>query len=196
MLLIRCPYCEAERPELEFTYAGEAHVARPADPSTLTDAEWKNFLFIRSNARGTHFERWRHMHGCGRFFNAVRDTVSDQFAMTYKAGLPRPPRADRDQGSALMSTYRVSGGRVDAQSAGPLHGFDGESFEGFARATRSRRPARQRRSPRRPLVQISPPARLPLGRLGGAECAGRRRPRRWSGRAQYPRHRCWKSLMG
>ena len=34
MLLIRCPYCEEERPELEFRNAGEAHVARPADPAT------------------------------------------------------------------------------------------------------------------------------------------------------------------
>jgi sarcosine oxidase subunit delta len=84
----------AERPELEFTYAGEAHIARPTDPSTLTDDEWKNFLFIRSNTRGTHFERWRHTHGCARFFNAVRDTVSDRFAVTYKIGLPRPTDAE------------------------------------------------------------------------------------------------------
>jgi len=90
MLLIRCPYCEAERPELEFVYGGEAHIARPRDPAALSDEEWKNHLFIRSNPRGTHFERWRHIHGCGRFFNAVRDTVSDKFVMTYKAGLPRP----------------------------------------------------------------------------------------------------------
>lgn len=90
MLLIRCPYCAAERPELEFSYAGEAHIERPKDPSQLSDEEWKNHLFVRRNPRGTHFERWRHLHGCGRFFNAVRDTVSDKFVMTYKAGQPRP----------------------------------------------------------------------------------------------------------
>jgi sarcosine oxidase subunit delta len=90
MLLIHCPYCEETLPEAEFAYAGEAHIARPADPMALSDAEWRDFLFIRSNPRGTHFERWRHLHGCGRFFNAVRDTVTDKFQMTYKAGLPRP----------------------------------------------------------------------------------------------------------
>ena len=68
---------------------GEAHIDRPADPSALTDEEWRDFLFIRTNARGTHFERWRHI-GCGRFFNAARDTVSDRFLTTYKAGQPRP----------------------------------------------------------------------------------------------------------
>jgi sarcosine oxidase subunit delta len=36
------------------------------------------------------FERWRHIHGCGRFFNAARDTVSDRFLLTYKAGEPKP----------------------------------------------------------------------------------------------------------
>lgn len=90
MLLITCPYCEAARPEVEFTYAGEAHLARPADPSKLSDEEWRDHLYIRSNPRGVHYERWRHLHGCGRFFNAVRDTVTDKFLSTYKAGQPRP----------------------------------------------------------------------------------------------------------
>ena len=40
--------------------------------------------------RGVHVERWRHIHGCARFFNAVRHTVSDRIIATYKAGEPRP----------------------------------------------------------------------------------------------------------
>lgn len=90
MLLIRCPYCHADRPEVEFAYAGEAHIARPADPSELDDEAWRDHLYVRSNPRGLHFERWRHIHGCARFFNAVRDTVSDKFVTTYEAGQPRP----------------------------------------------------------------------------------------------------------
>ena len=89
MLLIRCPYCDERRAELEFAYAGEAHIARPADPSAMSDKDWQYYLFIRTNPRGRHHERWRHIHGCGRFFNAVRDTVSDKFEVTYKAGEPR-----------------------------------------------------------------------------------------------------------
>lgn len=98
MLLIHCPYCQETLPEAEFTYAGEAHIARPEDPSTYSDAEWRDFLFIRSNVKGPHFERWRHSHGCGRFFNAVRDTVSDRFLTTYKAGEPKPDLADLSEG--------------------------------------------------------------------------------------------------
>ena len=90
MLLIRCPYCEMERPELEFRHAGEAHVARPADPETVSDEDWAKFLYFRANTKGLYAERWRHTHGCGRFFNCLRDTVSDKIQATYTAGEPRP----------------------------------------------------------------------------------------------------------
>ena len=96
MLLIHCPYCDDTLAELEFAYAGEAHIARPADPSKLSDEEWRDFLFIRSNPRGIHAERWRHINGCGRFFNALRDTVSDQFVTTYPAGHPRPDMGQQE----------------------------------------------------------------------------------------------------
>jgi sarcosine oxidase, subunit delta len=90
MLLIHCPYCEEERPELEFRNVGEAHIARSASLTSETDDDFEKFLFIRSNPKGIIFERWRHIHGCARFFNAVRDTVSDKFIRTYKAGEPKP----------------------------------------------------------------------------------------------------------
>ena len=90
MLLIPCPYCGVERPEIEFRYGGEAHVARPLDPAALSDSEWAQFLYFRSNEKGPHAERWRHVSGCGRFFNVMRDTVSDRILAAYKAGEPRP----------------------------------------------------------------------------------------------------------
>lgn len=90
MLLIRCPYCRMDRPESEFRYGGEAHITRPAEPSAMSDAEWADFLYMRANPKGVHVERWRHIHGCGRFFNSVRDTVSDRILATYKPGEPRP----------------------------------------------------------------------------------------------------------
>ena len=89
MLLIRCPYCEEERAEIEFYHVGEAHIERP-DPTKATDKEWAQFLFGRDNPAGIHFERWYHIHGCARYFNAARNTISDKFLLTYKAGEPRP----------------------------------------------------------------------------------------------------------
>jgi sarcosine oxidase subunit delta len=90
MLLIRCPYCEEERPELEFRNAGEAHVVRSGNIADESDEDFEGFFFIRSNPKGLIYERWRHIHGCGRFFNAARDTVTDKFHLTYKAGEPKP----------------------------------------------------------------------------------------------------------
>jgi sarcosine oxidase subunit delta len=87
MLLIFCPYCRMARPELEFRHAGQAHLVRPAEAN---DAAWADYLYMRRNPKGLHAERWRHTHGCGRYFNALRDTVTDRFVATYPAGSPRP----------------------------------------------------------------------------------------------------------
>jgi sarcosine oxidase, subunit delta len=90
MLVIDCPYC-GPRPELEFAHGGQAHVARPADPAAASAEEWGAYLYLRVNTRGIHAERWRHVRGCGRFFNALRDTTTDQFLATYRSG-EAPPR--------------------------------------------------------------------------------------------------------
>lgn len=92
MLLITCPYC-GPRSELEFAYGGQAHIARPADPSSLDDDAWAAFLYLRTNPKGLHTERWRHAHGCGRFFNAMRDTTNDVILHTYEVGR-QPPKLD------------------------------------------------------------------------------------------------------
>jgi len=54
------------------------------------DEQWADFLYWRENSKGVHAERWRHTHGCGRFFNALRDTTNDHFLATYRVG-ERPP---------------------------------------------------------------------------------------------------------
>ncbi len=89
MLLITCPYC-GTRPEIEFVYGGQAHLVRPADPAALDAQAWADFLYSRDNERGVHAERWRHTHGCGRFFNALRDTSTDHFLATYRVDEPAP----------------------------------------------------------------------------------------------------------
>jgi sarcosine oxidase, subunit delta len=94
MLLIDCPYCGV-RPELEFTYGGQAHIARPSKPTDCSDEQWADFLYWRENSKGVHAERWRHTHGCARFFNAVRDTTNDVFLGTYRVGESPPPKGNR-----------------------------------------------------------------------------------------------------
>lgn len=89
MLLIECPFC-GPRAEIEFHCGGEAHIARPADPDALSDAQWADYLFMRTNPRGVHYERWWHRHGCRRWFNLARHTATDRILAVYPAGAPRP----------------------------------------------------------------------------------------------------------
>ena len=46
-----CPWC-GPRPENEFRYGGQAHVARPEDPSSVDDAAWAAYLTIVTTRRG------------------------------------------------------------------------------------------------------------------------------------------------
>ena len=90
MLKISCPYC-GPRDEIEFRCGGEAHIARPLDPEALSDNEWANYVFMRTNPKGNHAERWVHINGCRRWFNAVRDTVTHEFKAIYPMGATPPP---------------------------------------------------------------------------------------------------------
>jgi heterotetrameric sarcosine oxidase delta subunit len=89
MFLIRCPWC-GERDQSEFAYGGEAHIARPARSETMSDAEWAGYLFLRTNPKGVHAERWNHQAGCRRWFNMLRNTATDDILAIYKIGEPKP----------------------------------------------------------------------------------------------------------
>ena len=89
MLMIECPWC-GPRDEIEFTCGGEAHITRPADRDALSDAEWADYLFMRTNPKGSHREQWNHSAGCRRWFNVQRHTVSDRIEAVYKVG-EQPP---------------------------------------------------------------------------------------------------------
>ena len=86
MLLVPCPWC-GPRPENEFRYGGEAHIERPADPSIVNDAAWANFLYMRSNPKGTHAERWRHLQDC-RSRHRPRYSASGQLRLRCHQRLP------------------------------------------------------------------------------------------------------------
>ena len=94
MLLIPCPYC-GPRAELEFSYGGEAHIARPKEPDALSDAEWGDYLFMRNNVKGVFLERWVHSHGCRRWFNVARDTVTYEILAVYEMGTEPPALPER-----------------------------------------------------------------------------------------------------
>jgi heterotetrameric sarcosine oxidase delta subunit len=94
MLLISCPHC-GPRAESEFHYGGEAHIERPKNPETLSDAEWAEFVYLRNNPKGLVLERWNHAQGCRRWFNAARDSVTYEILAIYPMGSPPPALAPR-----------------------------------------------------------------------------------------------------
>jgi len=85
MLLIECPWC-GPREESEFSYGGQAHLARPTDPDIVSDSEWADYLFMRTNPKGPHREQWNHASGCRRWFNVERNTESYKITAVYKIG--------------------------------------------------------------------------------------------------------------
>jgi sarcosine oxidase, subunit delta len=121
MLLIECPYC-GKRPELEFSHAGQAHIARAQNPAEVSVQEWTDFLYMRDNTKGVHAERWRHTHGCARFFNALRDTTTDHFLVTYKAGEPRPAGVGTSPGAGGATGSSLGAGASADPGAGASPG--------------------------------------------------------------------------
>ena len=106
MLLITCPVCGAAGDETDFHCGGQAHVSRPAshDPANVSDAQHSDYLFLRHNPKGLHFERWRCDRGCGKWFHGCRDTVTMEFKAFY--GITAlPPRHLMEQAKGPWADY-------------------------------------------------------------------------------------------
>jgi heterotetrameric sarcosine oxidase delta subunit len=68
--LLECPQC-GPREVTEFRYGGEAQ-ARPAPGSAIAD--WSAYLYGRDNVAGVERAWWFHRDACRRWFQADRDT--------------------------------------------------------------------------------------------------------------------------
>lgn len=98
MLLLECPYCGAKCEETELSPGGEAHIKRYGPGSS--DQDFEAYLFMRENPKGVHFERWRHVYGCGKWFHVARCTQSLEVFGTYSAQTFEPPQEIKDKISA------------------------------------------------------------------------------------------------
>ena len=95
MLTLNCPYCGIDADETELAPGGEAHITRFGPDST--DEQFENYLFARHNLKGVHFERWRHVYGCGKWFLAARCTNTLEVFGTYSAQTLEPPQEIKDK---------------------------------------------------------------------------------------------------
>ena len=87
-------------------------------------------VYARPTRRGGIAERWRHVHGCGRFFNCVRDTVTDRIAATYKPG--ETAAADDRRRSGTRDTAAAS----IATQPTRAFSFDGTALQRLSPAIR------------------------------------------------------------
>lgn len=84
--LVPCPVC-GPRDVYEFRYGGEIQ-RRPAPGSSRET--WARYLYERTNPAGMERAWWYHRLGCQRWFQAERNTHSNQ---VISASLPEtPPR--------------------------------------------------------------------------------------------------------
>ncbi len=89
MLILTCPYCGIAADETELAPGGQAHLTREG-PEASKEA-FETYMFLRDNPRGVHLERWRHAHGCGKWFLAARATDTLEVFGTYVAQSKAPP---------------------------------------------------------------------------------------------------------
>jgi sarcosine oxidase subunit delta len=89
MLILHCPNCGVDAEETELSAGGEAHLTRFGPGSS--DEDFEEYLFLRENPKGVHFERWRHSYGCGKWFHAARCTMTNEVFGTYTAQTSEPP---------------------------------------------------------------------------------------------------------
>ncbi len=85
MLLIRCPYC-GPRAQIEFSYGGDANAKRPSDPEAATLEAWLDYVYLRDNPRGPHWELWQHTAGCRAWIRVQRDTLTHEILAAEPAG--------------------------------------------------------------------------------------------------------------
>lgn len=81
MKILNCPL-NGPRGIQEFAYGGE--VAPSPDPTSCSDAEWADWLFLQDNRAGVVREWWMHV-ASGYWFIAERDTATDEILRTYPA---------------------------------------------------------------------------------------------------------------
>ncbi|GGN65001.1 sarcosine oxidase subunit alpha [Streptomyces albiflavescens] len=128
MLLIPCPWC-GPRDEAEFHYGGQAHVPYPEDPASLSDEEWARYLFFRDNPKGPFAERWSHAAGCRRWFNAVRDTATNEILTVYRSGEERPAPVEPRPAPSARPGVPPLGELEDEAPSGPTGGQGAEPLQ-------------------------------------------------------------------
>ena len=95
MLALKCHNCGLLVEETELQAGGEAHIKRFGPKSST--GKFSAYMFDSLNTKGVIFERWRHSHGCGKWFHVARCTETLEVFGSYSAQTLKPPKAILDK---------------------------------------------------------------------------------------------------
>ena len=84
MIAIDCPWCGTRNHD-EFTYLGDATVERPGGSDETSDELWIDYVYLRDNPRGEHWEYWLHAAGCRSWLKVRRHTSSHEILSVVTA---------------------------------------------------------------------------------------------------------------
>ena len=77
--LVPCPQC-GNRSVYEFRFGGEVK-QRPAPDAP--HADWTQYTYTKTNEAGLQKEWWFHRSGCRQWFQAVRNTVTNEVQNSF-----------------------------------------------------------------------------------------------------------------
>ena len=137
MLLIPCPYC-GPRPEIEFRYGGEAHIARPPIPPALSDADWARLPLHPHQPEGPALRALAPRPRLPALVQrASRDTVTTGSSPpTRWASAPPPSASGCAMSGSATASPRAAGSTARGRSR---FTFDGTRLRAASPATRSPR---------------------------------------------------------
>ena len=95
--LLPCPNC-GPRDVNEFGYQGEVTTRPKASPRFR---DLTSYLYFRKNVAGVQREWWYHRYGCRAWFQAERDTRTNEVLLTE---LPRPVPGEAAPGPEATPT--------------------------------------------------------------------------------------------
>ena len=178
---IPCPYLRrARRSRVHLSRRRRARAARPGGPMRREPVH-RLRLPARQPGRAASASYWYHAPAAAPGSWSTRDTRTHEIAAARRAGRGRRPTSGRD---LAAPTAVAGGGSIDRGQPLAFTLRRPRAMTGYAGRHAGLGAARQRRAAGRPLVQVSPAARHPHRRVGGAERAGRAAHRR-AARAEH-----------
>jgi methylglutamate dehydrogenase subunit B len=83
---IPCPFCGV-RDLSEFSYRGAVTAPRPDTRAADAEAQFVDWVYLRTNPAGEHEEYWYHAFGCRSWLIVCRDTRTHVIATARAANI-------------------------------------------------------------------------------------------------------------